>query len=333
LEKSSDAQQIKNIADKLVKAWERAEVSCIDHIVLENAFIHFTMFGRDIGRQALKEAFAARTRKTSFVKFEIVNYVCLIEKGKAQQSFGLIGAFADQEEGEWKRFGFEGIFVNSLTETENGWKFSSVKFEYSNEDSIQWPRLYSTGIDQIPGRGDISFVANWKNPHHDDRIGWHEGTEIPVVNAEYDAPWYVIQNRENPGTDEEQIRETYFRYAFGIDFYSFQLYEDVFTEDAVMIYGDEQPYDKRSVVDMLKSERQGSCRCVHWAIFKNIDIHGDTADAKMYLRGCVIPDHYQIDEKSLNKRIGWARYKLNYKKIDGKWLIHRMIFYPGFVEF
>lgn len=332
MEKSSDELYIKGITEQLIKAWERADCSCINDIVMEDAYIHFTMFGRDIGRERLKEALSGRGRKTSFAKFEMLNYVCLIEKGKAQQSVGLVGAFADCEDGEWKRFGFEGTFANSFIKTKNGWKFSSIKFEFTNEDGIQWPRLYTTGIPQVPGRGDNSFIANWNCSHHDDRIGWHEGTEIPAINAEFDAPWYVIKNRENPGTDEEQIQETYFRYAYGIDFYSFKLYEDVFTEDAVMVYGDTQPYDKRTVIEMLKSERQGSCRCVHMGFFTEIKIHGNTADAKLYLRGCKIPDWYEFNEENLNKRITWARYKLKYKKVDGKWLIHRMNFYPGFME-
>lgn len=325
-------QRIRENMGILVKAWETGKTELLDQIIAEAAWIDFTMYGRNIGREKLKKFFEDRSEKISYISFELLNYVCAIEKNLAVVSSAMIGIFADKKEEKWSRFGFEGNFANRLIKTEDGWKFSSIKFELTDEDSTRWAWLFTGGIPEEKGRGDLSFVPAWICTKHDDRVGWFPGRRIPVINAEFDAPWLAIKNRENQGTDEEQIQETFFRYAYGIDNNCFKLYDDVFTEDAVIMYSDDRPYDKRSVTEMLKAERLGSCRCTHTGFFTDVKVDGDTAKATLYLRGPLIPDEYELTDEMMNTRLVWARYHLNYVKQNGKWLIQRLNFYMGFLK-
>lgn len=332
MDRIKDDVYVKELTAQLVKAWESADVSDIDDMILPDAYIDFTIFGRDIGREKLKELLGERPRKTEFARFQLFNNVCLVEKGRAQQSVAMVGVYADPNEGEWTRFGFEGTFANSFVKTKEGWKFSAIKFQLTNEDSTLWCRLLTSGIAQVKGPGDLSFVSHWPYPKHDDRVGWHPGTRVPAINPEFDAPWYVIKNRENPGTEEEQIQEVYWKYAYGIDFDCFRLYDEVFTEDACIIYGDDRPYTKRSVQEFLKAERQGSCRCVHVGFFTEVNVDGNTAEGKLYLHGPMLQAEGKLTEELVKKRFVWARYNLSFAKENGQWKIRRMKFYLGSLE-
>ena len=323
---------VKGLTARLVKAWESADVSGIDEMVLPDAYIDFTVFGRNIGREKLKEMLGTRPRKTGFVRFQIFNDVCLTAGGKAQESAAMVGVYADPNDGKWSRFGFEGTFANSFVKTEDGWKFSSIKFQLTNEDSIKWCRLLTSGIAQEEGPGDLSFVSHWPYPHHDDRIGWYQNSRTPAINPEFDAPWYVIPEREDACTEEELVQEAFFKYAYGIDFDCFRIYNDTFTEDARIIYGDTRPYTKRGVLEFLKAERQGSCRCVHVGFFTNVKVDGDTAEGKLYLHGPTLQVKGELNEELIRKRFTWARYRLNFRKEDGIWKISQLNFYQGVLE-
>ncbi len=338
MEGRTDALQIRSLLERLVQAWESGDVSSLKEMILPNAWIDFSMFERGISVKGLEKEFSVRARKTDFIRFELYNYVGMTEKKKGQQAASLIGIFADPNDGQWTRYAFEGSFANSLCKTEAGWKFSAIRFELQDESSTPWARIYSDGIHAIPGSkchpalGDRSFIANWRYPDHDIRIGWFPDRRLPPINAELDAPWNAISNRDDPGTDEEQIQEVFFRYAYGVDYGCFNFYKDVFTEDAMMIYSDEQPYELRSVIDMLKLERQGSCRCLHTGYFTQITINGDKAVAHLRLRMIQMGEPEEITEELIKKYLMWSRYRLEYHKVDGQWRIHRLNFYPGPLE-
>ncbi len=322
---------IRKMTEELVKAWETGETDILDDLILTDASIEFTMFGRGICIAELKHWMSERARPVSYTRFDIVNYVCLMEQGKAQETYSLIGLFADKAKGNWEQFQFEGIFANTVLLTENGWCFGSIKFELTDANTSIWPKMFNDGITVIPSGGDDSFVANWLVKQHDDRIGWYPDKELPIIVPEVDAPWTVISNRENIGTEEEQIEEVFYRYAYGVDNGLFELYEDVFTDDAVIKYFDDQPWDKRTVTEMLKFEKQGGCRVIHTGFHKDIRIFGDRAVGYVYLRSITAPDYLPITEGMIRKRWIWARYRLEYVKRDGKWRIHRLFFYPGFL--
>ena len=332
MEKYSDTRQIRNLLEWLVKSWEKADLDGLEERVIPDAWIDFSMFDRGISVAQLKQALSTRARKTEFARFEIYNYVGLADLNNAQQIAAVIGVYADPNNGKWTRFGFEGTFANTLQKTKDGWKFSAIRFELGDETSKGWARLHSTGIKRISAStetsADISYVSNWKYPYHDDRIGWYPDSRIPPITAEMDAPWNAIQNCQ-PRPDEEQIQEAFFRYAFGIDFNCFKLYDGVFTEDAMIVYADEQCRTVRQVIDLLKPERQGSSRCLHTGFFTKIIVAGDTAEAYLYLRGVQAAPDGEITKDYLQSYRTWSRYKLFYKRCDGNWKIHKLYFYPG----
>lgn len=327
-----DDDLIKKITEQLVKAWEKSNAQSLSSIILDDADIKFSVFGGKLTKSELQEHLEERPRPTAIERFDILNYVNLIEKGRAVQTFAMIALLAGEKEGKWSQFQFEGNFCNELVKTEEGWKYKEIYFELTDVNTAYWPKQRTEGINIVPCSGDDSFVSNWDKTNHEDRIGWFSDRELPIIVPELDAPWLRIKKPENKGTDEKQIEETFFRYAYGIDNGLFELYDTVFSEDAVIKYFDAQPYDKRTVTEMLKFEKQGAIRCIHTGYFKDIKVNNDdTAVGHIYLRATFQPEYVKVTKELTQKRWVWSRYKLEFKKVNGEWRIHRLFFYPGFL--
>lgn len=328
----SQRTEIMDITAKLVKSWEKADVSKVDEWVLPDAYIDFTMFGKDIGREVLKEKMTSRAPGVTYSHFILMNAMVEANEERAQETVSMLGTFAGTKDGTYSFYRFEGMFAISLKKVDGDWKMSAIRFELTDENSTAWPVLTSDGIPQNPGLGNPELVADWISPKHDDRIGWFQGSRVPVIVAEFDAPCYAIKDSTIVKSDEEQIEETFYKYALGIDFDSFRLYEDVFTKNARIIYGDTRPYDKRGVTMFLKRERAGSCRCIHTGVFDCIEVNGNEAEATLHLIGTYVPFDMEIREETVKDSWAWSRYRLRYKKEDNRWKIDQLNFYSGFVK-
>ena len=321
--------EIRILGQELVDAWAQADAGRLRDKILPDAAVDFDIFPQGMGRDELLEKLSERPRKTGYVRFEPLNNIVVLGKEKARQSMAMIGIYADPNGGTWSKYTFEGTFALEYVRIEGEWKFSSLKFMLTDENVIVWPRLLSDGISQSRGSGDPSFVSNWVRPNHEDRIGWFPDRRLPAINPVYDSPWYGMEDRIAPAQEEELIEEAFYRYAFGIDFNNFRLYEDVFTDDCRVIYGDTQPYTKRGVIEFLKAERQGSPRCTHTGFFSDVRIDGDKAIGHLYLRAPAFHPEDSIAPEGLDKRHSWARYVLRYRKENGIWKIHQLNFYMG----
>ena len=321
--------ELRTMTDRLVRAWEQVDVAGIEEMILPNACVDFDIFRQRLDRGGLLRKIAQRPRKIAYARFETLNNIVVMGHEKARQSLAMIGIYADPNDGEWTKYTFEGTFAFEFEKTAEGWKYSSVKFMLTDENVIRWPRLLSSGIPQVRGTGDPSFVSNWVAPSHEDRIGYFADKRLPVINPVYDSPWYGMNDRIRPEHEEELIQEAFFRYAFGIDFNNFRLWEDVFTEDCQCIYGDTRPYTKRGVVEFLKAEKQGSSRCTHTGFFTSVQIDGDTALGKLYLRAPAFHQDTEITPAELDKRPSWARYILRFRQEKGLWRICQLNFFAG----
>ena len=317
-------------ADALVAGWQDGDPTRWEGLFAQDVLLDFSIFREGITPGELAEKIASAKGSRDYSRFEVFNYVCRIAGEHAVQSFSMLGTYAKQVGEKVLNFRFEGVFSNKLQLDDGVWRFAEVKFQLTDENSIFWPRLYSDGIPLEPGVGDASLAPEW-DVLYEDRIGVFADKRLPSIVAEYDAPWYAVPQDEVVLSDEEQLAEVYYRYAYGIDFDCFPLYDEVFTPDATIIYGDDRPYDPRGAMDMLKFERQGSCRCVHTGYIDDVRIDGDYATASFYLRATYLPPSYEVTMESIQREVIWARYKLAYKRMDGGWRISQLNFYPGFI--
>lgn len=326
-----DYEEIKSKFQTFVKAWETADTDPIDDCMLVDGFANFSIFGECHSRDLLKWNLKQRTRKTTYARFDILSYVCLIEGDTAQQTAAIDGLMSDSS-GEYAHYCFNGFFAVKWVKTAEGWRILDVKFDLIVDDAHILGRGEDGSFIINDGPGDLSFVENWAPIT--DFIGWFAGVPLPVVSGEYDAPWYVIKNRENVGTDEEQLEELFYKYCFAIDYDAFKFFDDVFTEDCVAYLPPLGIMDKRTITATLKINRTGSRRCLHMGRVHSIKVDGDRAKMVMYHKAnAMIDPCFTINAETEKEDIIASRWNVEAVKVDGQWRFSKFYYsYGAFIE-
>lgn len=54
---------------------------------------------------------------------------------------------------------------------------------------------------------------------------------LPTIISGLDAPWHVIPNLEEAGSDEDQILDAFTRYTWAVDQWDISLLRDIFVAD------------------------------------------------------------------------------------------------------
>ena len=326
-----DYNEIKEKFSKFVKAWETTEVDAVDDCMLVDGFANFSIFGECHSRDLLKWNLKQRTRETTYSRFNINSYVCLIEGNKAQQTAAIDGLLSDNT-GEYAHYCFNGFFAVSWVKTAVGWRMADIKFDLIVDDAHILGRGEDGSFIINEGPGDLSFVKNWAPIT--DFIGWYEGVPLPVISGEYDAPWYVIKNRENIGTDEEQLEEMFYKYCFSIDYDSFKFFDNIFADDCVTYLPPLGIMDKRTITATLKINRTGSRRCLHIGKPKSIEVNGNKAKLVFYHKAnAMIAPAFEINEKTEKQEIAASRWFIDAEKINGQWRFVKFYYsYGAFIE-
>lgn len=324
MEWRKDYDEIKNTFEKFVKAWESQHEEGFDDCMIMDSYTEFSMFGALYSRELLKVRLHEMTRKPTYSRFEIEGYCCLIEGDRAQQCASMLGLFTDDSQEVYTHLGFTGMFANTWEKRPEGWRMVSVKFDWMTDDSNVGSRDASGAYVRNAGDGSLSFVENWR-PIKD-----YTGLPgLPAICAETDAPWYAIKNRENIGTDEEQIAELFARYSFAIDNSCQALLPDLFTDDCVISMAQLGEMSAFTFIKTNKENHKTSIRSHHTGHIVKLDIKGDKAKGIIHRKA---PDElypYQLTKETEKANIVAARYEMTFRKEDGQWRISRMCYMPG----
>ncbi len=318
-----DEKLIREAFNRFVECWQKAETDQLDEILESDCVIDFSIFKKVITVEELKKELAVKTKKTTYSRFEVYNFVCAHNETEASVAGSIQGIFVNEEDHP-SNYTFNAFTGCSLVKKDGNWKFDTLRLILGS-GSDNHARLRTTGVSIDYGDGDTDFVANWNLITNE--VGWHEGSRITSVVPEEDCPWYAIKDRLNHGTDEEQIEECFYRYCYGLDYDCLDLYDDVFAEDASAVYYDDRIYDKRGVTAMLRYEREGMIGMGHIMAFSSIDVCKDHAKAHAYRTGYLPGPLLFGDSKFLNHVV--ARYDLEFVRENGLWKILKLNYYPG----
>ena len=322
-----DYNEIKENFHKFANGWVTGEVDMLDDAVLPDVKAYFSIFGSQncMARSALKANLAVRTHKTNYGHVQVNNYVCLIEGNHAQQIAYLNGIFSDDSDGNYEHYCWSGQMANHWVKTSQGWRMDVMRFDLNLDDANILGRIdEDLSFIVNKGPGNIEFVSNWQGII--DRAGWFQGTRLPAICPELDAPWYAIKNRENIGTDEEQLAEIFYKYCFAIDTDCFKLFDEVFSPyvTASIFWGTQ---DFRQLLQTLKLNRAGSRRCQHMGRFGKCIVEGDSAYYEVNSKNPITffkPTITKADEADADD---WStfRWLCNAVKENGEWRIIRFI--------
>ena len=323
-----DRREIRSLAERFVRAWQSGKTEALDDLMTEDCEIDFSIFDKGISHEDFKRELATRTRKTTYTRFELFNCVCRVAGDRAQQSATICGVFADEDTEPTASLGFTAKMANALVKTVDGWRYSALRLELAGT-SDNHARLYTTGVGlAYLNGGDTGFIANW-HPIPT-QVGWHDGTRILSVVPEVDAPWYAVPERTDAPSDEELINEVLYRYCFALDFDCLDIYYGVFTEDAMLAYGEGRIYDKRGVTKMLRFEREGGIGSHHVLYVDHVDIDGNQAYAKIYRSGAdFVPSAWLYSHEGLRTNNLIGRYDMRFQKVGLEWRIQFLHYYQG----
>lgn len=324
---NNDEKMIECLFQRFVQSWQSGKTNNLDEIVTTDCDIDFSIFDKGIRVEQFKKELAYRGLEPTYTRFEIYNYVCAIGENKAAQAGVVQGVFVDEKSEKKSNFTFNGFMVNSLIKTEEGWKFDALRFNLGST-SDNHARLYTSGVGVSYYESNTDFVKNWHMI--DFVVGWHKNGRILSVVPEIDAPWYAIKNRKNKGTDEQQIKELLYRYCFALDYDCLELYEGVFSEDVKAKYEGYRLFDKRSVTEMLRFERQGMIGMGHIIYVDSIIFDGDIANVRAYRSG-YLPSAKIFGEGKYKNYVN-ARYEFQVRKENKEWRILRLNYLPGSLE-
>lgn len=324
---TNDEKEIRQLLETFITAWKDRKTDHIDELMTSDCEIDYSIFDKGISIDVLKKQLSTLTRIPTYTRFELYNYVCAVGQDKAQNSGFIQGIFVDESGEKSTSFTFDAFIANSLVKVDGKWKMNAMRLELGSS-SDNHVRLYSTGVGIDHFAGDVSFIGNWHQLTTE--VGFFKGSRIKSIVPEYDAPWYAIKDRVNiNGSDLDQIRELVYRYCFSLDLDCLELYDTVFTEDASAVYSDDRKYDKRTVTAMLRFERQGMIGLGHIVYVDSVDFNGDEAVGRIYRAGYVPPHKLHGEDKKLNYVN--ARYRMEFKKVNGQWRIKKLYYYPGFL--
>lgn len=298
---------------KLTEAMRSGCYDCLEEICTADCEADFSTVGHLSGLKELRQRLDWPGPETQVSRAGIWNFVARSDGDKGQQSAYVQYIRAVDDGEELYPFLFGGEFSNSFVREDGVWKMNHIRF------------------DLCYAEGNTLFVRKHWYLMDEAKYCGHE----PMINAELDSPWLVIPKDCEPQTDEEEIFELMYRYAFAFDHGDFRFLQSFVTED-FLINGSAHRKDywsmplesgdflgHRSVSDFLRDKYHKEAKMMHACRMKGIEIDGDTAVACMP-RG----EEHRLKNRWLTRDnvhavFSTALHFIYAKKTDGQWKMYK----------
>ncbi|MFT9098206.1 nuclear transport factor 2 family protein [Liquorilactobacillus sp.] len=246
---------------------------------------------------------------------KVYNYVCKIGNHEAQQFSEIVCVAFRVDQDVVKSFEFTILVVSHWIKKE-GWLIDELRMEIEKNN------------------GNFEEFANqWY--FEDTHKKWSPGFHLPCISGELDSPWRKIKEPINTQLNtEDQIRETFAKYAFAIDFLSFDHMNDVTSDKLVCLMAPWGAMTKRKWMGYLKNYRQADRLWVHPAKLGKATISGNTAHVTFYR----MAGHNQRTYPYIWTKKNWdiehacARYDMQLIRVNEKWKISQCKYYLGIIE-
>ncbi|NIF85814.1 nuclear transport factor 2 family protein [Comamonas sp. Tr-654] len=175
--------------------------------------------------------------------------------------------------------------------------------------------------------GAAGTLADWTLPVAYRQ--WKPGDAPAVVSSELDAPWHRVPDNTLVLSDEEQMAQAWFRYAWGLDQADHGLLARSFTQDARAVLPPMGTLKgRRMLVSTLKAFRMPWPWMLHAGTPIEIEHTPGSAHARMVL-GRLIPGRMRLED---GRRLYGAHYQLELvQSASGDWLLHDMDYHEGWV--
>lgn len=190
--------------------------------------------------------------------------------------------------------------------------------------------INSEGVSEIRiqfawSHGDFGFMQGWNMPPADRQ--WKPGDASAVLMSELDAPWNRIANSTLATTDEQEIAQVWFRYAWALDQADFALLQACFSEDVeAELTPMGRMHGRRELISTLKAFRMPWPWMQHCGAPIAINIEPGERTALLTI-GRIIPGK---TSNTNGQKVYGAHYRIKLaRQREGQWAITFMEYQPG----
>lgn len=297
-------QLLNNFFIDLTTALNKTDLMQMKNYASDNLTIETNFLNDFSGRNALLDLSNQLDNKIKVKTFRITNQHISYNKNHFSHSGYIIGLFANPP----KYFQFGSHFVTDGKIVNNELKIDDFKIEFD------W--IDHNGL--IPANIDASLNSLQLNPK---------------ILSELDSPWHRFPKSFKNLTTEEQVIDTYIKYAWSIDQQDFTQMLEVFTSEAK---ADMSPFGKmngrREIVNKLKVLRDGQPYFQHSADKFEIKVIDENhALLKIYRNVPHQPSSEELSGKMIPNTYG-AYYKSKLIKENDIWKFDWLEYIPGWIK-
>lgn len=290
---------------ELITAYQAGDLTPVADVFSTSAQANTSLHGDFSGREAIIDGLSGVSPQGGSAKYFLTNEYIAVEGAQAQQSAYLSVAVFDDGAVTPAVSWFGAHFVNSWRRSGDQWQLVTLRFEHD------WMQ------------GVHPTFRSWPDARNE--LGWEPGTALPKTISALDAPWRVIPDNVEPGSDEQQIVDTFTRYTWGVDQGDLALAGESLTEN---ISTDIVPFGKlggrREFLSTLQLFRSGRVYLHHVMGATRVQIDGDTARLTVFR---LVP--YGAAPELLERNVYGATYECTAVKEASGWKLDSITYTEG----
>jgi hypothetical protein len=255
----------------MIEAIRTDDVDAVAALCAPECIAHVSTVGTLIGPAAIAEGLCWPGPATAVSKATIWNFVARSDEARAVQTADVQWIRATDDGRRIHPFLWGLQWFAEMAPSDDGWRFTTIRADLAYE------------------AGNSGFVRGaWTLMDYDEFAG-----HAPAISPVLDNPWRLVPVDAEPQTDEEQVFELMFKYAYAFDNGDFDFLHSFVTADFFINGGSvEKPYPRgpldagdlvglREVSDFLRSKFHKEAKMMHACRMGAIELDGDVAVAWM----------------------------------------------------
>lgn len=297
---------IKQVFETFIDILETDRLDRLAEVVDPEVEAVFSTTGTSSGIEQLAANLKWKGPKLNVSRQRITNLVIRTDGDEAVQSAYVMVLVGVDNGRQLYPFEYGGKYLNTYRRTETGWKIKSIRYD------LDWEK------------GNTYFVKDWTLIDYKIYAG-----HTPSICSEFDAPWRMIPESDEPLSDEEQIVETMFKYSWGLDNCDFSLHRESYVDEIQFKMPSSVVDGARNLLNNFKNTSHKEAALQHAIKIVGVKVDGSEAT----LDGYRIEPH-RLGSKNLNRdtmhqSFYSAVYHNKFRKIDGVWKMYEINYKAG----
>lgn len=262
---------IKNLLDQYAQALETDDMQLMADLLCEDVVLESTNYGNAIGKDEVINKLKWQGIGYNYARYKIFNYVCFHLDITARSSCVMSALIGLNQPDYFHYFQFSGYYLNDYKKIDGKWKISKIRFNLDMED------------------GNTLFVNHWWKLID---YRYFEGASHYPICSEVENPWDTYYHANDDESEDEQVLDALFRYAWGIDHADFKIFATccndfvkfahVNSREELKTIPDDVGMNKSELIRFMKYKRYKEPTMEHIYKVKRVEILNGKAIVEVY---------------------------------------------------